>query len=180
MAVEVYFCQNCDHRSETFNAYSGFGCPKCYGNLKYGIPPAPSVESTKNRLLSRPLRRGGQQRQPVDPTVKELYTTFQRELLDLRESEEIHYMHRRNKIHEENVVRKEAFERKAKAAVVVFHAFNNAVTEELDENERLFSGVDVSTPDELETPDYHEDFTHLERDMVDDIPFGELIAPSFL
>ena len=178
MAVEVYFCQNCDHQSETYNIFSGFGCPKCYGNLKYGIP-APSDESPKNKLLNRPQRRGGKQRQPVDPTVKELYTGFQRELLDLRESEEVHYMKRRNKIHEENVVRNEAFKRKAEAAVVVFHAFNNKMTEELDENERLFSGVDVSTPDELDTPDYQEDSTDLERDLVDDIPFGELIAPSF-
>jgi len=179
MAVEVYFCQNCDHQSETYNIFSGFGCPKCYGNLKYGIP-ALSVESPKNKLLNRPQRRGGQQRQPIDPTVKELYVGFQRELLDLRESEEVHYMKRRRKMHDEDLVSKEAFKRKAEAAVVVFHAWHKNVTEELDENERLFSGVDVSTPDELDTPDYHEDCTHLERDLVDDIPFGELIAPSFL
>ncbi len=179
MAVEVYFCQNCDYQSETYNISSGFGCPKCYGNLKYGIP-APSVESPKNKLLNRPQRRGGQQRQPLDPTVKELYVSFQRELLDLRESEEVHYMKRRRKMHDEDVVSKEAFKRKAESAVVVFHAWHKNVTEELDENERLFSGVDVSTPDELETPDYQEDYTHLERDLVDDIPFGELIAPSFL
>jgi len=180
MAVEVYFCPNCDHQSEIYNIYSGFGCPKCYGNMKFGIPAALSDDTSKNRVSVQSRRRGAKQRSTVDPTVKELYTGFQRELLDLRESEEVHYMKRRRKIHDEDVVRNEAFKRKAKQAVVVFHAHNNAVTEELDENERLFRDVDVSTPDYLETSDYQEDSTHLERDLVDDIPFGELIAPSFL
>ena len=180
MAVEVYFCPNCDHQSEIYNIYSGFGCPKCYGNMKFGIPPSLSDETPKNRESVQSRRRGAKQRSTVDPTVKELYTGFQRELLDLRESEEVHYMKRRRKMHDEDLVSKEAFKRKAEAAVVVFHAWHKNVTEELDENERLFSGVDVSTPDELDTPDYHEDCTHLERDLVDDIPFGELIAPSFL
>lgn len=180
MAVEVYFCPNCDHQSEIYNIYSGFGCPKCYGNMKFGIPPALSGEIHENRESVQSRRRGAKQRSTVDPTVKELYTTFQRELLDLRESEEVHYMQRRRTLYEEDVRRKEAYKRKAAAAPVVFHAHNNAVTEELDENERLFRDVDVSTPDYLETPDYQEDSTYLERDLVDDIPFGELIAPSFL
>jgi len=103
---------------------------------------------------------------------------FNRELLELRESEELHFMERRKALYEEDVNRREAYKRKTEQAPVVFHAFITAMTAELDENERLFSGAEVSTPDDLETPDYQEDYTHLERDLIDEIPFGELIAPS--
>lgn len=179
MTVELYFCQNCDYQSENYDTWTGFACPKCYRHLKFG-DPAQSIESTKNResVQSRRRRKTGNNARSVDPETRKLYSKFNRELLELRESEEIYYMKRRRILHDEDVVRKEAFVRKTKEAPVVFHAFRTSMTEELDENERLFSGAEVSIPHYLSTPDTLEDSTHLERDLFDDIPFGELIAPS--
>ena len=176
MAVELYFCQNCDYQTETYSTWNGFGCPKCYSHLRFGVP-APSDGSVENRESVQSRRARRKRRKPRNEAER-LYMKFNRELLELRESEELHYMERRRRLHEEDVVRKEAFKRKTEQAPVVFHAFRTTMTEELDENERLFSGAEVSTYDPLETPDYQDDSAHLERDLVDDIPFGELIAPS--
>lgn len=176
MAVEMYFCQKCDYKTETYSTWHGFGCPKCYSHLRYGLP-APSDESLKNRESVQSRRARRKRRKPRNEAER-LYMKFNRELLELRESEELHFMKRRTALYEEDVNRREAYKRKTEQAPVVFHAFRTAMTEELDENERLFSGAEVSTHDPLETPDYQEDSTYLERDLFDDIPFGELIAPN--
>jgi hypothetical protein len=177
MAVEIYFCRKCDYQSETYNILTGFGCPKCYSHLAFGDPALSGKSSLKGESVqSRRARRNPKGQMNAEALA--LYHHFNDQLIEMKVSADDEYYRRKYQTKQDYDTRAEVNRRKLAAAPVVFHAFTTQVTEELDENERLFSGVEVSHVDDLDTSDYLDDSMHLERDLFDDIPFGELIAPS--
>jgi hypothetical protein len=104
----------------------------------------------------------------------------ERELIDIRESEEIEAMKRKKERFEEDVKAREAYKRKTAAAPVVFHAYNAVVPDEIHENERLFEGIEVRRIDPLDDSDYQEDSDVPEVDQYPDVPFGVLIGTELM
>jgi len=169
MSVGIYYCLSCDFSTSSYSITHGLGCPRCrVGCL--------SNKKRKHPVVSAPRRRS--KNSNLDPTAVELYQHFNRQLLELRESEEIHFMKRRNAIFEENTVRQEAYKRRVEQSPFVFYTHRNSFTDQLHENEDLFNGINVERTDSLSIPDNHEDDDASNYDYWNDVPLSELVSPG--
>jgi len=166
-AVGIYYCLSCDYQTSSYSITHGLGCPRCkVGCLSHKKMDVP-LEATKPRRKSSNL----------NPDAVELYKHFNRQLLELRESEEVYFMQRRNRIFEENTVRNEAYKRRVEQAPFVFYSHLDKMDDTLHENEDLFNGINIERTDSLSIPDIQSDEDASNYDYWNDIPLSELVSP---
>lgn len=172
MAVEVFLCDRCDW-SGTASPYfsasrrmsSGL-CPKCNSGKLHGVSKAAEISHQRRRNKKIPREQ------------LELQRKFERQLLELKEEEELHFMKRRRKHYEEDENAREFFKRKLEQAPAVFHTHLKRVKDSLHENENLFGDHLVERIDPLIVP---SDLLQAEEFLppIDgDVPFSELVAPE--
>ena len=167
-AVGIYYCLSCDYQTSSYSITHGLGCPRCRTGCLSHKRPAKSVESA-------PVKR--RKRSP-NPEAAELYQYFTQQLLELRESEEVHFMKRRMRLYEEDTVRKEAYKRRVEQSPFVFYSHRDTIDETLHENEDLFNGINIERTDSLSIPDNQSDEDVELLDYWNDIPYGELVSPG--